>query len=191
VIALKMKAKKPAFPKLNQRQMAEFLGLRPERFEWASHVGIVDCDGDFYHPEIVTPQWLAYVREQSTKRSKNSEFEKQRVRLTRAKAEEVERRLSILDGSLLGTDDIVACVKTVCLRIKTKLQGALPRLTRACFHAPSLNDALLSARAEFDLLIAELSALDDVGTTQFEIVNNANGGSKGSAAAKSQTKRAD
>jgi hypothetical protein len=63
------------------------------------------------------------------------------VRLTRAKAEEVERRLAILDHSLLGTDDIVQTVKAVCLRIKSKLQAAIPRLAKACYHAPSLTEA--------------------------------------------------
>jgi hypothetical protein len=169
--------KSPAFPKLNQTQMAAFLSIKRVRLSWATREAIVERDADgSYRPEIVTAQWLKYERGRIDKKAGRSEFERQRVRLTRAKAEEVERRLAILDHSLLGTDDIVQGVKTVCLRIKSKLQAALPRLTRACYHAPNLAEALKNSRREFDLLIAELFALEANGeATQFEVVTDASG----------------
>jgi hypothetical protein len=156
--------------------MADFLGIKQQRLSWATREGIVKkSETGWYRPEVVTSQWLAYERTRSTKKSVRSEFERQRARLARVKADTAERRLAVLDGSLLGTEEIVQTVKTVCLRIKSKLQAAIPKLTRACFHAPSLKEALSKARGEFDLLIAELSALDDAGTTQFQVVKNADG----------------
>ena len=91
---------------------------------------------------------------------KRSEFERQRSRLTRAKAEAAERKLAMLDRALVGTGDIIERAKSVCLRIKSKLQAALPRIARNCYYAPNLTEALFKVRAEFDLLIAELSALE-------------------------------
>jgi phage terminase Nu1 subunit (DNA packaging protein) len=182
---------KRRFPRLNQTEMATFLGIKRERLKWATSEGIVERDdGGQYHPEVATSQWLNYERSQIARRAGESEFERQRARLTRAKAETVERHLAVLDGSLMATNEIVQTVKTVCLRIKSKLHAALPRLTRTCFHAPSLTEALKKSRGEFDLLIAELTALDDAGTKQFEVVKDANGDSERSTAAKSQRKRA-
>jgi hypothetical protein len=154
--------------------MANFLLIKQERLSWATRNGIVERDADgFYRPEIVTPAWLKYERARSALKSKHNEFEKQRVRLTRAKAEAAERKLALLDGSLMSTEGIIETVKTVCLRIKSKLQAALPKLTRACYHAPSLNEASKSSRAEFDLLIAELAALENGEvTTQFAVVKD-------------------
>jgi len=154
--------------------MAAFLAIKPVRLEWASTEKIVEReDNGLYRPEIVTGQWLAYERGRAAKKAGRSEFERQRLRLIRAKAEAAERRLAMLDGSLVGTDAIVESVRTVCLRIKSKLQAALPRLARACYHAPNVQESLRVVRAEFDLLIRELSALDGAGvTTQFEVVND-------------------
>jgi hypothetical protein len=156
--------------------MADFLGIKRERLSWATREKIVEKDeAGWYHPEIVTLQWLTYERGRSAKKEGKSEFERQRARLARAKAEVAERRLAMLDRALLGTDDIVETIKTVCVRIRSKLQAALPRIARGCFHAPSLTEALAKARSEFDLLLNELSALNDVGSTNFEVVKDANG----------------
>jgi hypothetical protein len=157
--------------------MADFLGIKRERLSWATREKIVEKDeAGWYHPEIVTAQWLNYERARATKKAGRGEFERQRVRLTKAKAEAAERRLAMLDGTLLGTEAIVESVKTVCLRIKSKLQSALPGLTRSVFHAPNLNEALRRSRAEFDVVIAELSALDNsTRAAEFEVVTNADG----------------
>ena len=161
------------FPRLNQRGMAEFLAITPSRLEWAGREGIVKRERDgSYRPEIVTAQWLAYERERNAKGNRRSEFERERARLTRAKAEAAERKLALLDHALVGTDDIIERVKTVSLRIRNKLLTSLPRIARSCYSAPSATEATLAARREFDLLIAELSALQDGGsTTEFEVVN--------------------
>jgi hypothetical protein len=157
--------------------MADFLAIKRERLSWALRTGIVSRDRDgSYRPEIVTGQWLKYERGRSALKSKRSEFERQRARLTRAKAEAAERRLAVLDRSLINGDDMIETARTISLRIKSKLQAALPRLTRACYHAPSLTEALKNSRSEFDLLIAELSALENgagTGTSQLEVVTNA------------------
>jgi hypothetical protein len=109
---------KGRFPRLNQTEMATFLGIKRERLKWATSEGIVERDdGGRYHPEVATSQWLNYERSQIARRTGESEFERQRARLTRAKAETVERHLAVLDGSLMATDEIVQTVKTVCLRI--------------------------------------------------------------------------
>jgi hypothetical protein len=158
--------------------MAQFLAIKRERLQWATREKIVERDDDgLYKPEVVTPMWLKYERGRVAKKVGRSEFEKQRVRLTRAKAELQERRLSMLDGSLMNTDNVVASVKTACLRIKSKLQAALPRIARSCFHAPNVNDALKNVRAEFDLLIAELSAVENnAAPVDFEVVTDASNG---------------
>jgi hypothetical protein len=153
-------------------EMAAFLSIKAVTLAWASREKIVTRERDkSYRPEVVVGEWLKYERGRMAKKAGKSEFERQRVRLTKVKAEVVERNLALLDGSLLSTADIVASVKTVCLRIKSKLQSALPRLTRACYHAPNLTEALKSSRAEFDLLISELSALENgAAPMQLEVV---------------------
>jgi hypothetical protein len=178
--------KKRSFPRLNQTEMAAFLSIKAVTLAWASREKIVSRERDgFYHPEIVVGQWLKYERGRHAKKAGKSEFERQRVRLTRAKAEAAERRLAILDGALLSTDDIVASVRTVCLRIKSKLQAALPRIARSCYHAPSVNESLKNARGEFDVLIAELSALENGAMpAQFEVVNDDDGSTARPAADK-------
>jgi hypothetical protein len=169
------KSKPVVFPKLSQRQMADFLGTTETRMEWAYRNKIVEREPDGrYRPEAVTPKWLAYERSPRS-RSKgrvSSGFERERARLTRLRAEEVSRRLALLDGSLLSTADIVETVKSVCLRIKSKLQAAIPRIARSCYHAPNVNQALKNARSEFDAVIAELSALENgaAAPRQFEVV---------------------
>jgi hypothetical protein len=94
----------------------------------------------------------------------------------RAKAEAAERQLALLDRSLVNGDDMIQSVKTVCVRIKSKLQAAIPRIARACYYAPNFTEALKSSRSEFDLVIAELPALKENGeATQFEVVTDADG----------------
>jgi hypothetical protein len=171
--------------------MAAFLGLKPARLEWGLHEKIVERGADgFYHPEVVTLQWLTYERAQADKRAGNNELERQRERLTKAKADIVERRLAEIDGSLIGSTAIVETLRTVCTRIRSKMQAALPRLTRACFHAPNLVEALKRSRAEFDILLAELSALKDLGTTKFEVVKDESETIDRSATATGKRKRA-
>lgn len=98
-------------------------------------------------------------------------------RLTRAKAEAAERKLAMLDRALVGTSDIIDRTKAFCLRIKSKLQAALPRIARSCYYAPNLTEALFKVRAEFDLLIAELSSLEagEGVHYEFEVVTDEDG----------------
>jgi hypothetical protein len=174
--------------------MADFLAIKQERLSWATRNGIIERDADgSYRPEIVTGQWLNYERGRMQKKAGRSEFERQRVRLTRAKAEAAERRLAMLDGALVNGDDMIQTAKTVSLRIKSKLQAALPRIAKACYHAPNVTEALFKARGEFDLLIAELSALENgAAPTQFEVITDADSGSaKGSTAGKNSASVAE
>jgi hypothetical protein len=170
-----MKRKPPVFPRLNQREMAAFLSIKYVRLEWATHEGIVERDSQgLYHPEIVTAQWLTYERSRNAKSARRSEFERQRARLTRAKAEAAERKLAQLDHALVGTGDIVERLKVVCLRIRNKLLTSLPRIARGCYSAPSVSEAMSAARREFDLVINELSALQEDGIhAEFEVVSDA------------------
>jgi hypothetical protein len=174
-----MRRKTPKFPRLSRLEMAEFLAIKAIRLSWATREKIVERDSDgLYRPEVVTAQWLAYERSPRARvRKRGSEFERARARLTLVKAQSAERRLAVLDHRLLATDDIVESVKMVCLRIKSKLQSAIPRLARSCYHAPSVTEAMFAARREFDAVIAELSALEDGGSrAELELVrDDANG----------------
>ena len=106
--------------------MAAFLGIKTNRLERASSEGIVSRDEAGLYPcELACAQWLNYERSLHAKGNKRSEFERQRARLTRAKAEAAERKLAMLDQALVGTGDIIERAKAVCLRIKSKLQAAL------------------------------------------------------------------
>jgi len=73
--------------------MAAFLTIKRVRLQWATREGIIERGADGYRPEIVVAQWLKYERQRIAKKAGRSEFERQRVRLTRAKAEEVERQI--------------------------------------------------------------------------------------------------
>jgi hypothetical protein len=174
-----LKRKSPVFPKLNQMQMSDFLGIQDVRLAWATRQKIVERDADgSYRPEVVTAQWLAYERSPRARgRKRGSEFERARARLTRAKADAAERKLALLDHSLVGSDDLIERLKVVCLRIRNKLLASLPRIARGCYSAPSVTVSMQTARAEFDLLLVELSALQDEGLqSEFEVVpNDANG----------------
>jgi hypothetical protein len=140
--------------------MAAFLGIKVSHLGWAVNEGVIQHDAQGLYPcETVTAQWLAYERALHVKGKKRSEFERERARLTRAKADAAERKLALLDRALVGTGDIIERSKAVCLRIKSKLQAALPRIARNCYYAPNVTEALFKVRAEFDLLIAELSAM--------------------------------
>ena len=161
---------------VNQRQLADFLRVLPERISQATNRGIIHRvnDSTDYDLDTAVGEWLEYERALHARGKKRSEFERQRSRLTRAKAEAAERKLAMLDRALVGTGDIIERAKSVCLRIKSKLQAALPRIARNCYYAPNLTEALFKVRAEFDLLIAELAALEAGETIhpEFEVVAN-------------------
>jgi hypothetical protein len=151
--------------------MADFLAIKRQRLSWATREGIIPREADgSYRPEIVVGQWLKYERGRSAKGKHRSELEQERVRLTRAKADAAVRRLAILDHGLVGTADIIELVKTVSLRIRNKLTAALPRISRACYAAPSEKESMAAARREFDVLLAELSALKNAGARGIEVV---------------------
>jgi len=147
------------FPRLDQRQMAAFLRVKPSRLEWAGKEGIVRRDPDGFYPcETVTAQWLEYERGQRAKGNRRSQLERERAALTRAD----------LDSSA-GT------LRAVCLRIRSKFQAALPRLARGCYYAPGLQESLNKVRTEFDALLSELSSLgenDLVLEPSFEVVQD-------------------
>ena len=168
-----IKRKSPVFPRLNETEMAAFLAIQRVRMQWARREGIVERGGDgLYDLPIATAQWLKYERGRHAKGQRRSEIERQRARFIKAKADAAELRLATLNRSLASPDDIIERVKTVSLRIRNKLLTSLPRIARSCYSAPSATEAILAARREFDLLIAELSALQDGGsTTEFEVVN--------------------
>jgi phage terminase Nu1 subunit (DNA packaging protein) len=179
-----VKRKSLVFPRLNETEMAAFLGIQRVRMQWARREGIVERDANgLYHPEVVTRAWLAYERSPRARgRKRGSEFERQRARLTKAKAEAAERKLALLDHALVGTDDIVERLKVVCLRIRNKLLTAVPRIARACYSAPSVGEAVSAARSEFDLVISELSALQEDGIhAEFEVVSDAESAERSTA----------
>ena len=167
---------------VNQRQLADLLRVLPERISQATNRGIIHRANDStdYDLDTAVGEWLEYERALHARGKKRSEFERQRSRLTRAKAEAAERKLAMLDRALVGTGDIIERAKSVCLRIKSKLQAALPRIARNCYYAPNLTEALFKVRAEFDLLIAELSALEAGETIhpEFEVVASDEDGEK-------------
>ena len=77
--------------------MADFLGIKRSRLSWATVEKIVErSESGWYQPEIVRAQWLKYERSSRARSGVKgrSEFERQRVRLTKAKAEAAERRLA-------------------------------------------------------------------------------------------------
>jgi hypothetical protein len=87
-----MNRETPVFPRLNQRQMAAFLGIKPSRLESAGNEGIIKRDEQGLYPcETVTAEWLDYERGLHAKGRKRSEFERQRARLTPPKSEAAER----------------------------------------------------------------------------------------------------
>jgi len=158
---------------VNQRQLADLLRVLPERISQATNRGILHRvnDSTDYDLDNAVGEWLEYERALHARGKKRSEFEQQRARLTRAKAEAAERKLALLDRALVGTGDIIERAKAVCLRIKSKLQAALPRIARNCYYAPNVTESLFKVRAEFDLLIAEFSALEaGEHPTEFEVV---------------------
>jgi hypothetical protein len=156
--------------------MAGFLTITPSRLEWASHQGIVKRERDgSYCPQVVTAMWLKYERGRNAKSARRSELEKARVRLTQAKAARAERQLALLDHALVSPDDIIERVKTVCLRIRNKMLIATPRIARVCYSSPSVNEAVLAARREFDVLLAELSALEEGGSELAVVRDDTNG----------------
>jgi hypothetical protein len=167
------------FPKLSQQKMADFLCVKRVRLAWGLTHGIVSHDGNgLYDPVETTRKWLEYERgpRARSRGRTSSDFEKQRARLTRAKAVAAERQAALLDRSLMSTNGITETVKTVCLRIKSKLQAALPRLARSCYHAANVQEALKNARSEFDVVIGELSALEHDGAIpQLEVVQDGDG----------------
>jgi hypothetical protein len=173
------KAKNPVFPRLNQRQMADFLGINDVRLAWAVRQKIVEPDKNGLYPvDVVTAKWLAYERgpRARSRGREGSEFEKQRARLTRLRAEGEARKLAVLDGSLTNNDDMVQLAKTVCLRIRAKLQTALPRIARGCYHAKDVTEALKVARSEFDVALSELAVLQNfTGASEFGVTTDANG----------------
>jgi hypothetical protein len=155
--------------------MAAFLGIKYVRLEWATHEGIIKRDdAGKYHPETVTPAWLEYERGRSAKREHRSEFEQERIRLIKAKADREELRLAALNRSLVSTNDTIELVRTVALRIRNKMTACIPRLARACYSAPNPKEAISTARREFDGLLSELAALKpDRRRGQFEVVHDA------------------
>jgi phage terminase Nu1 subunit (DNA packaging protein) len=170
-----MKAR--SFPRLSQQKMADFLAIKRERLAWATREGLVTREANkTYAPEIVTGQWLKYERSRMATKAGKSKLEVERVRLTKAKADAACLRLAQLNGALINPDDMIENVRTACLRIRAKLQAAIPRLSRACYHAPNATEALLAARREFDVLLSELSTLDkSSGAEHFQVVTDENG----------------
>jgi hypothetical protein len=166
----------PEFPDLNQREMAAFLGIDPKRLERATNAGIVARSGGFYPVATVTAQWLAYERSQNSRSKRRSELERQKARLPRVKAEIAERNLAALEQKWVDSESVGETLRVVCFRIRTKFQSALARLARGCYYAQSLVESNHRARAEFDTLMAELSALkgSDLADmeTGFEIVED-------------------
>ena len=164
------------FPRLDQREMAAFLRVKPSRLEWAGKEGIVRRDPDGFYPcETVTAQWLEYERGQRAKGNRRSQLERERAALTRAKRELMELRLAAMREKLVDLDSSAGTLRAVCLRIRSKFQAALPRLARGCYYAPGLQESLNKVRTEFDALLSELSSLgenDLVLEPSFEVVQD-------------------
>jgi Phage terminase large subunit (GpA) len=151
----------PIFPRLNQLQMAEFISIDVNRLVWAGRKGIVSRDEDgWYRPEVVTHEWLTYERSRSTKSERKSTLERERTRLTRAKAEISELRLGVQRKQLMEVGASTEILRAACVRLRSKFSASSQRIARGAFHANSLNDALSNVRAEYDLLLSELSNLE-------------------------------
>ena len=132
----------PPFPPLNQRQMAAFLGIDQSRLERATHVGTVERRADkLYDPVPVTAQWLAFERARASSGKRRSQLEREKAALTRARRELVQLRLGVLRGEMVNVNETAGALKASCLRIRSRLQAALPRIARGCYYAQSLDEA--------------------------------------------------
>jgi phage terminase Nu1 subunit (DNA packaging protein) len=165
---------------VSQRQLADLLRVAPERISQATNRGIVHrVEGSTdYDLDTAVGEWLEYERSQHAKTGKKSDFERERTRLTRAKAEAAELRLSVMRQKLVDLESNAGTLRAVCLRIRNKLQAALPRLARASYYAPNLQESLTKVRTEFDVLLAELSSLSGdelMLESLFEVVRDGEG----------------
>ena len=92
-------------------------------------------------------------------------LERERAALTRAKRELAELRLAALRQKLVDLDESAGTLRAVCLRIRSKFQAALTKVARGGYYATSMQDSVEKIRAEFDVVLSELSSLseDDLG----------------------------
>ena len=169
----------PVTVRVNQRQLALHLRVDAKRMDWAQQEGIIHrIDGTMeYDLHSAVGEWLEYERRKRETSKRRSELEREKAALTKARRELVQLRLSTLRGEMVNVNDTAGALKAVCLRIRSKLQAALPRISRGCYYAPNSEEAAKKVRTEFDLLMAELSALDKqalMSQTAFEVVPNDN-----------------
>jgi hypothetical protein len=104
---------------------------------------------------------LEYERAQHAKGKRRSLLERERATLTRVKRELGELRLAALRQKLVDLDERAAALRAVCLRIRSKFQAALPRVARRCYYAANLQKSVDKVRAEFDVVLSELSSLSE------------------------------
>jgi phage terminase Nu1 subunit (DNA packaging protein) len=148
--------------RVNQRQLADLLRVAPERISQATNRGILhrpEGSSDYDLDEAVG-EWLTYERKQHTKGERKSTLERERTRLTRAKAEISELRLALQRKELMEVGASTGILRAACVRLRSKFSASLQRIARGAYHANSLNDALSNVRGEYDVLLSELSNLE-------------------------------
>jgi phage terminase Nu1 subunit (DNA packaging protein) len=148
---------------VNQRQLADLLRVLPERISQATNRGVIHrVNGSTdYDLDSAVGEWLEYERAQHAKGKRRSLLERERAALTRIKRELGELRLAAMRQKLVDLDESAGALRAVCLRIRSKFQAALPRVARGCYYAASLQESVDKVRAEFDVVLSELSALSE------------------------------
>jgi hypothetical protein len=165
---------------VNQTQLANHLRIDAPRLAWTTDQGIVHpIEGTKdYDLNSAVGEWLEYERRKRETSKRRSALEREKAALTKARRELVQLRLSTLRGDMVNVNETAGALKASRLRIRSRLQAALPRIARGCYYAQSLDEASRKVRSEFDLLMAELSGLDKevlMSETPFEVVRNDNG----------------
>jgi Trp operon repressor len=161
-----------AFPRLNQRELAEHLGVDVMRIERATRTGVITRGPDKLYPSAVAVrEWLTYERSRNLTAKRRSELERQKARLARVKAELAERKLAVLDVGWVKTDDVVSSFHAVCVRLRAKFQASLSRITHGAYYAKSLEEATNRVRKVYEELLAELAALKAGPLEELQIVS--------------------
>ncbi len=146
--------------------LAALLHTNPQSLIRLAQAGVIRRGEDeegrplvgMYRLDQVLGDYCDYLRKEALGRGRHA-FEEARAHNLQLKNTAAELKLKQTDGSLVSIATLLEIVGSMCLRFRTKLTAVLPRIVRAAFHAPSLEEASRRSEALLDEILAELRTL--------------------------------
>lgn len=147
---------------VNQRTLAEMLDLTPQRINQLVIENIIPkTEHGRYELVACVKAYIQFIRKRPSSNNVNADdYNAQRTRLTKAKADMAEMEKEQMANNLIPVTDVTDAWETMAMNMRTKLLAIPTRTATSVFAADNVIDAKRILKENINEALKELSSVE-------------------------------